>query len=86
MTHKLRFRDLKKRGIVENRPQLKNMIERYGFPRGKSLTPNCHVWDEEDEINPWIESRPTEGGSPLRGAAKAKHDARRRKAQPEAGA
>jgi hypothetical protein len=76
MTHKLRFPELKRRGIVHNRAQLKNMIARYNFPPGTLLTPNCRVWDEEDELNPWLASRPVEGPA-LRGAAKAKHAARK---------
>jgi hypothetical protein len=71
MTHKLRFADLKTRGIVRNRPQLKHLQQKYGFPPGKMLTDNCRVWDQEEEIEPWLATRPTEGPA-LRGAAKAK--------------
>jgi hypothetical protein len=73
MTVLLRFRDLKERGIANSWAQLKRMIELYGFPPGRMLTPNVRTWDEEDEVNPWIESRPVDGGSPLRGAAKTRH-------------
>jgi hypothetical protein len=78
MTTKLRFADLKVRGIARSWAQLKRMQELYGFPKGKLTTPNCRHWDEEEEVNPWLESRPVDG-NPLRGAAKARHAAARRK-------
>ena len=45
-----RFSDLKARGLVNSRAQLKLMVELYGFPPGKMLTPNARVWvaDEVD--------------------------------------
>jgi hypothetical protein len=67
---KLRFRDLQERGIVSSWAQLRNLIGKYGFPPGHMLSPNCCVWDEEDEVEPWLASRPT-AGPPPRGAAKA---------------
>lgn len=79
MTNKLRFRHLKKRGIVDSWAQLRNLVEKHNFPRGKMLSPNCRVWDEEDELEPWLESRPVEGPE-LRGAALARQG-RPRKAQ-----
>jgi predicted DNA-binding transcriptional regulator AlpA len=59
MGNRLRFRDLKARGIVKNRPTLKNWIEKHGFPRGQLTGPNTRTWDEDTEINPWLASRPT---------------------------
>jgi hypothetical protein len=70
MTNKLRFRDLQNRQIVDSWAQLRNLIEKYGFPPGHMLGPNTRAWDEEDEIEPWLQSRPTAGPEP-RGAAKA---------------
>jgi hypothetical protein len=64
-----RFRDLKERGIVDSWAQLDNLIKKCGFPPGRMLSPNTRVWDEENEIEPWFASRPTEGPPP-RGAAK----------------
>jgi predicted DNA-binding transcriptional regulator AlpA len=66
----IRFYDLKKRGIVKSWAQLDNLIEKYDFPPGRMLSPNTRAWDEEEEIEPWLASRPTEGPAP-RGAAKA---------------
>jgi hypothetical protein len=67
---KVRFHDLREQGIVNNWPQLRNLIRKYGFPAGHMLSPNCRVWDQEDEVEPWLASRPTAGPAP-RGAAKA---------------
>jgi predicted DNA-binding transcriptional regulator AlpA len=54
----IRFRHLKERGIVENWPQLKRLVEKCGFPSGRYLGPNSRVWFE-DEIDAWLDSRPT---------------------------
>jgi hypothetical protein len=85
MTTKLRFRDLQVRGIARSWAQLKRLQELYGFPKGRLLSPNCRVWDDEEELNPWLESRPVDG-TPLRGAAKAKKARKAAGAQSEAGA
>ena len=66
----VRFRDLKARGIVDSWPQLNNLIKKYGFPRGRMLSPNVRAWDEEKEIEPSLASRPAVSPPP-RGAAKA---------------
>jgi Prophage CP4-57 regulatory protein (AlpA) len=71
----LRFRDLKDRGIVSNWVSLKRRIERDGFPPGRMIGENTRAW-LESEIDAWIASRPIEGPEP-RGAAKAKHLARK---------
>ncbi|WOS61382.1 helix-turn-helix transcriptional regulator [Sinorhizobium fredii] len=59
MTRLLRFADLKKRQIVTSWPQLRRMVERYGFPSGILLGPNTRAWREE-EIEDWLARRPTE--------------------------
>jgi predicted DNA-binding transcriptional regulator AlpA len=59
MGKRLRFRDLKARGIVNNRPTLRNWIRDRGFPAGQLTGPNTRTWDEDTEINPWLASRPT---------------------------
>ena len=69
----VRFRDLKARGIVDSWPQLNNLIKKYGFPRGRMLSPNVRAWDEEKEIEPWLASRPAVSPPP-RGAAKVAKD------------
>ena len=53
----LRFKDLKERGIVSNHPQLRRMIDNYGFPPGIKLGENSTAWDESS-INSWVENRP----------------------------
>jgi hypothetical protein len=70
-----RFADLKAKGYVDSREQLKNLIENYGFPAGKLISPNIRVWDDES-IRLWFESRPTEIKAPLRGAAAANRRAK----------
>jgi hypothetical protein len=67
----LRYRDLAERGVVRNRAQLKNLIDKYGFPSGKWLAPNTRAWAEE-EVEASEDSRPTAGPEP-RGAAAARH-------------
>jgi predicted DNA-binding transcriptional regulator AlpA len=57
VTKYLRFRDLKERGIVNNRPTLSRWIENEGFPPGRRLGPNTRVW-EEREIEEYVASRP----------------------------
>jgi hypothetical protein len=59
MGTKLRYADLKRRGIVNNRATLKNWQKKYGFPLGKLIGPNTRVFDEEEEIDPWLATRPT---------------------------
>lgn len=51
------FNDLKDRGIVANYPQLRNLQRDHGFPLGRWLSPNKHVWTDL-EIHEWLESRP----------------------------
>ena len=54
-----RFSDLRARGLVNSRAQLKLMVELYGFPPGKMLTPNARVW-VADEVIAYYESRTSE--------------------------
>ena len=69
MSALLRFRDLKDRKIVTNHVTLGRWIAKEGFPPGRMLGPNTRVW-REDEINAWLDSRPT-NNTVLRGAALA---------------
>jgi hypothetical protein len=75
MTVWLRFRDLQERRIVDSWAQLRNLIQKQDFPPGRMFGPNTRVWDEENEIEPWLASRPIAGPEP-RGAAKRKAKAR----------
>jgi len=56
-----RFKNLRERGIVDSRPQLKNLIDNYGFPPGRLLSPQVRGWTEE-EVTEWLASRPTAPG------------------------
>ena len=78
----VRFRDLKARGIADSWAQLDNLIKKYGFPPGRMLGPATRVWDLEEEIEPWLASRPVDRPPP-RGAAKARKG-RPRKVKSEA--
>jgi hypothetical protein len=55
----LRFKDLRERGTVKSRAELKWLQENCGFPLGRMLGPNTRAWDEKTEIEPWEASRPT---------------------------
>jgi predicted DNA-binding transcriptional regulator AlpA len=66
----LRYFDLEERHIATSRAQLKNLIEKYGFPPGFMLSPNARAWPEA-EVDRWLESRPVTGPL-LRGAALAR--------------
>lgn len=51
-----RFGDLREAGIVRNWPQLRNLQDKYNFPRGFLLSANSRVWPAE-EIEGWVEAR-----------------------------
>ena len=55
---RIRFTELKARGIVKNWPTLRNRINKQGFPPGKLTGPNERTWTEQ-EVKDWIDSRPT---------------------------
>jgi hypothetical protein len=63
----LRYRDLRSRGVVNNRVTLANRIKKDGFPPGRMLGPNERAWTDQ-EIHDWLASRPVAGPVP-RGAA-----------------
>jgi len=56
-----RFKNLKALGIADSRPQLKNLIDNYGFPTGRLLSPQVRGWTEE-EVTEWLASRPRAPG------------------------
>jgi hypothetical protein len=64
----LRFKDLKREGIVNNHVTLERWIEREGFPRGIMLGPNTRAW-RRSWLEQWLASRPTENNF-VRGADK----------------
>lgn len=59
----LRFKDLKERGVVDNRVTLSRRIKDHGFPPGFLLGPNSRAWTE-DEIEAWLKARPVEREAP----------------------
>jgi predicted DNA-binding transcriptional regulator AlpA len=58
MRKRLRYADLERLGIVNNRPTLQNWIRDRGFPIGQLTGPNSRTWSEE-EVQVWLDSRPT---------------------------
>jgi hypothetical protein len=54
-----RFKDLKRRGIVNSWPQLRRMQEHYGFPTGILLGANTRAW-RVSEIEQWLANCPVE--------------------------
>jgi hypothetical protein len=61
----LRYDDLRKRGIVNNRVTLSNWIRERDFPAGFLLGPNTRAWTE-DSVEDWLASRPTASKVDLR--------------------
>jgi hypothetical protein len=68
LAKRLRFEDLRDKGIVKNRPTLRNWILKLGFPPGQLTGPNTRLWREE-EVEAWLDARPWEPkpGTPRRG-------------------
>jgi hypothetical protein len=58
MERRVRFADLQRNGIVNNRATLANWIRDLGFPAGQMTGPNSRTWGE-DEIQQWVDHRPT---------------------------
>lgn len=81
----LRYRDLEERGIVRNRVQLKNLVDRHGFPAGRMAGPNSRVWFAE-EVYSWLEALPSalEAKPPLKGAIKKNVEAAKARREKEA--
>jgi hypothetical protein len=55
----VRFKQLKKAGIVENHDQLKVLVEQFGFPEGRWSSPNIRTFTVA-EVNEWLKTRPKE--------------------------
>jgi hypothetical protein len=79
LARQLRYRDLKERGLFNNRVTLALWIKDRGFPPGRLVGPNTRLWDEA-EIAAWLASRPTE----LKPAPKLKPGSRRGRRKVEA--
>ena len=59
LPHFLRYKDLKQRNIVTSWPQLRRMMDLYGFPPGRLLGANMRAWTVE-EIKDWLAKCPSE--------------------------
>jgi predicted DNA-binding transcriptional regulator AlpA len=55
----VRFKDLRAAGIVDNWPTLLRLVDQQNFPEGVLLSPNIRAWNIDD-VQKWLESRPTE--------------------------
>jgi predicted DNA-binding transcriptional regulator AlpA len=58
MQKRLRYADLERLGIVNNRVTLQNWIRDRGFPAGQLTGPNSRTWGET-EVQAWLDSRAT---------------------------
>jgi hypothetical protein len=67
--------DIFESGLANNWPSLNRRIAEEGFPPGH-MVGRRRCWLQSDVLA-WVASRPTENKSPLRGAAKARAEARR---------
>jgi predicted DNA-binding transcriptional regulator AlpA len=52
----LSFKELKDKGVVNNRTQLHRLIKYRNFPNGFLLSANARRWTEE-EVADWVEAR-----------------------------
>jgi len=68
----LRFPDLRDSNIAKSWAQLKRLIDNYGFPPGRMISPNIRAWTDV-EVDEWVQSRPTAGPA-LKGAAKVRRE------------
>ena len=57
LSSRLNFKDLQRKGIVANRPSLRNRIKFHGFPPGRRTGPNSRTWSET-EIAEYVDSCP----------------------------
>jgi predicted DNA-binding transcriptional regulator AlpA len=58
-----RYADLEREGICRSRQDLKNKIDRLGFPPGFMLSANCRAWRWVD-VEAWFDSRPIKHPKP----------------------
>jgi predicted DNA-binding transcriptional regulator AlpA len=52
----LRYDDLKRSGVVNNRATLYRWIKHHGFPPGVLIGPNSRAWAEKDVLD-WLSLR-----------------------------
>jgi hypothetical protein len=63
-------KDFNEMGLFNSPMTLKRAIDNQGFPPGRLITPNCRRWTVE-EVEAWIESRPSARKTDTRAAAQA---------------
>jgi predicted DNA-binding transcriptional regulator AlpA len=69
----LRYDDLKRSGVVNNRATLYRWIKYHGFPPGVLIGPNSRAWAEKDVLG-WLSSRPVNGTSNTNSASLDKNE------------
>jgi hypothetical protein len=74
--HFLRLSDLQERGIAMTHQAVRHMQIHEGFPLGRLLGPGTRVWTT-DEINKWLDSRPTAPGENAKRRAQRSIEVRR---------
>jgi predicted DNA-binding transcriptional regulator AlpA len=57
MQKRIRYNDLKARGVVSSRQTLDYWIRDHSFPPGQLTGPNTRTWGEDD-VEAWLASRP----------------------------
>ena len=72
----LRFKDLRRLGVVSSWPQLRYMQENYGFPSGLLLGSNTRAW-RVAEVEAWLANRPIEPSTHVMERAEKSMRARR---------
>jgi hypothetical protein len=76
----LRFKDLRRLGVVSSWPQLRYMQENYGFPTGLLLGANTRAW-RVTEVAAWLADRPTEPSRAVVDRAQKSIHARKERAE-----
>jgi hypothetical protein len=71
----VRFKGLYEHGIVDSYQGLRHLIKNESFPPGRRLGPSSRIWSV-DEVNAWLNSRPTEPSAQTRARAKKSTKAR----------
>jgi predicted DNA-binding transcriptional regulator AlpA len=72
----LRFKDLQAKGIATTWQGLRHLQLHQGFPLGRLLGPSSRVWSAE-EINAWLQTRPSEQSPQTQRRAQRSIEARR---------
>lgn len=75
----LDFNDLKRAGIVKSWQTLSEWQDdpKIAFPRGRLFGPNTRRWSWQQDIEPWLASRPVERDAFEEGESKGEGDSER---------